>query len=905
MTTILPELPTNLTRLFQALGSARSTTNEVDSKYVIVTPNQRLNRYLQSSYAQYQTVKGRKVWTALNCLPRSAWMTKLWQQIQLSSQHERASWRRLSAIQNKRLWQQVIDAHSTGWELLNPQQIQKHAIDAWQNLRLWQIPLEVLECYPTQLEEVQQLLIWIKAYQQACCEKQLNDDVDIQQCLLQCVQQGNLVLPKQIYLYGFESREPLFQSLLQAAQQHSSIVESVDFINADPVSVHRYIAHDNETELQHAARWSAAILEQDPTARIGVVVPELNSLHTKVERIFNEVFNPQYKQPGYKRHAPVFNMSAAQSLAQTPPIAAALSTLQLNRYEFAVDQIAGVFNSVFIGSEASLIAREALLETLQAEHQTLRSLQLRSLLTVAAENCENLKDFSLGISRFYGLARNKHNSRLSAFEWMEIFQAQLQALAWPGERLLDSLEYQQLAKWQDVLDEFISLDVIYQNADAEKLSLTEALDALKMASQQAFHAQTHDSPIQILGLLEAAGLEFDYLWLTQMDEQTWPPRSAANPLLPSQLQQQHAMPRASSAGELQYAQNLTQRLLSSAKHLIFSYAKQGQSEELQASPLIKHFPVINELQLADVYNTSSEHLDVLTDDAVEPLPAEHAIGGTHILKDYAACPFKAFARYRLHAQKAEIYESGITALDRGNLLHQSLDNLWYRLKDLNALLQLSYEDEVTLVQEVVEAAWRRVFSAKDIGRKLRELELARTQNIIHAWLKLEKQRQHFVVVEREGAHETPIGPMTLRMRYDRMDQLDDSTVVVIDYKSSNTKTINDWASQRPNEPQVPLYALANKTNVGAAAFGLVSARKTAFEGLALSDGIAPGLKTPDDRFQKSLPQTWEDILAQWEEVLTQLATDWVEGKVPVDPKNGAQTCKHCDLQSLCRINISV
>src|SRR5690606_22483190 len=132
------------------------------------------------------------------------------------------------------------------------------------------------------------------------------------------------------------------------------------------------------------------------------------------------------------------------------------------------------------------------------------------------------------------------------------------------------------------------------------------------------------SPIQILGLVEAAGLEVDYLWLTQMDEQTWPPRSAANPLLPSQLQQQHAMPRASSAGELTYAQNLTQRLLSSATHLIFSYAKQGQNEELQASPLIKHFPVINELQLADVYNTSSEQLDVLTDDAVEPLSAERA-----------------------------------------------------------------------------------------------------------------------------------------------------------------------------------------------------------------------------------------------------------------------------------------
>src|SRR5690606_6790704 len=148
------------------------------------------------------------------------------------NKHERASWQRLSTIQNKRLWQQVIDAHSTGWELLNPQQIQRHAVDAWQNLRLWQIPLEVLEKYPTQLEEVQQLLVWIKTCQQVCLENKLHDEIDIQHCLLQCVQQGTLILPKYIYLYGFESQEPLFQSLLQAAQQRSSHIENIDFVNA-------------------------------------------------------------------------------------------------------------------------------------------------------------------------------------------------------------------------------------------------------------------------------------------------------------------------------------------------------------------------------------------------------------------------------------------------------------------------------------------------------------------------------------------------------------------------------------------------------------------------------------------------------------------------------------------------
>src|SRR5204863_377300 len=73
-------------------------------------------------------------------------------------------------------------------------------------------------------------------------------------------------------------------------------------------------------------------------------------------------------------------------------------------------------------------------------------------------------------------------------------------------------------------------------------------------------------------------------------------------------------------------------------------------------------------------------------DRVAPAVREKRVrGGTRVLSDQAACPFRAFARHRLHAEELEEPAEGLDASKRGKLVHLLMQNVWNELKDSTAL----------------------------------------------------------------------------------------------------------------------------------------------------------------------------------------------------------------------------
>ena len=51
-------------------------------------------------------------------------------------------------------------------------------------------------------------------------------------------------------------------------------------------------------------------------------------------------------------------------------------------------------------------------------------------------------------------------------------------------------------------------------------------------------------------------------------------------------------------------------------------------------------------------------------------------GGSTVLTSQSQCAFKAFARARLGAQEWDLAETGLTAAQRGQLLHAVLHSVW-------------------------------------------------------------------------------------------------------------------------------------------------------------------------------------------------------------------------------------
>lgn len=135
----------------------------------------------------------------------------------------------------------------------------------------------------------------------------------------------------------------------------------------------------------------------------------------------------------------------------------------------------------------------------------------------------------------------------------------------------------------------------------------------------------------------------------------------------------------------------------------------------------------------------------------------------------------------------------------------------------------------------------------------------------------------------------------LHLRVDRVDELADGRCVIIDYKTGVVSK-NDWETDNPNDPQLPLYAVTSAQEVAAIAFASLKRGKLGFVGQGDvnpdSDDCLPGIKQDADI-------AWQDRLDAWEQLLIQLANDFRQGKAIVDPT--VMACRYCDLHSLCRI----
>src|SRR5476649_2168218 len=96
-----------------------------------------------------------------------------------------------------------------------------------------------------------------------------------------------------------------------------------------------------------------------------------------------------------------------------------------------------------------------------------------------------------------------------ASEWARAFSEALRIAGFPGERSLDSAEHQTLDKWHELLAELATIERV-----AARMGFQAARERLRaLAHDTVFQPESRDVPIQVMGILESAGQEFDHLWV--------------------------------------------------------------------------------------------------------------------------------------------------------------------------------------------------------------------------------------------------------------------------------------------------------------------------------------------------------------------------------------------------------
>ena len=874
----------------------------IDAGYVLLTPNYRLARRIKAEWDARCVASGMRVWEPLAVRPLEGWLMEQWERaVSLELAPPLVP---LKPMQVLELWQQVIaqeERQSGDYHLLRPSAAAELASQARDTLLRWEVDMTaegIRQSFNLDTDSGT-FTRWLGLFEQRLSSTGQCTPVDCIRHLLA----GAAQLPShRIALVEFDDIPPLFLSTVNALSEEVQAVQPTD--DSGQRMAHAFA--DKRAELLSVAGWAAGIHRRNPAATVGIVLSDMAGDRVAVEYLLRREFDCL----GENYNSLPVNFSTGIALDRAPVVRDALAALSMGLQQVSVTGVVALLQSRFLHlpDSNSALANRFITRLFDDGREQVETADLRY-----AANAIKLGDSK-------GLVLGQHLLAVSGLrelrqpalpsQWVERFSGVLAIWGWPGAGPLDSLEYQQVELWYRTLDEFRDYDAVCQ-----PLMFQDALQLLRHScTRQMSQPQTADSTIQVLGPLEAAGLVFDHLWLSGMQGSSWPAPARPNPFIPQPLQRQLQMPHATAEREWAFSEALFKQYTRSAAILHASYCAQVDGIPEQPSALLRDFTVeeMPERPVVDagwMRQWQQRAVEQLADAQAPPLSLKPAAisfsGGSGLLEDQSQCPFRAYARHRLQVQPLSTFSVALSPGERGSLLHDALFALWGDIDDHQALLALDNAGQEQAAERAVQAAVAAISGGRRrvLGAAYWRLESLRLTGLLCEWLAVERERANFVVLRREEEITLQLARLQIKLRVDRIDQLPDGSLVIIDYKSGTSK-VQDWLGERPARPQLLLYGIAAPGSAAALAFAQVRPRECRFVGLG-EVAAAPGIQTdiPNVVKERMDAHDWQSLNARWRENLERLAEAFIAGDASVDPLAPA-SCTWCGLQPLCRINVA-
>jgi probable DNA repair protein len=882
------------------------------ARVTVLTPNRRLAQTLQADFDSAQAAAGLRTWETADVLPFNAFIERLWEDA-LYSDLAAGVPVLLSSAQEQALWEEAIHATRHAGAFFSASPAAAQCRQAWQLAHGWRLPLNAAGAAPFHVdlqEDALAFLDWSSRYGRATREKRQTDSARLADVVVPHLGHEALRKPATLVLFGFDIVTPQMREFLAAlAAQGTEVVEAA--APAQQASVTRVELVDAKAEIDAAARWARSRLTLSPALsqgrgrpRIGIVVPDLATSRARVQRMFANVMRPDHLVA--EAAALPFNISLGAALADFPLIGDALRLIDLAGPETGFEDASRVIRSPFIaGAEAEMEVRARLDARLRK--RCTPSLALDSLVRLCASpKSPRAPDLLARLQRLAEFRKSGLFGTKIASEWAKGFSDALRIVGFPGERALDSSEHQTLDKWHELLGEFATLERV-----TGKMGFKAARERLRsMAREAIFQPEARDVPIQVMGVLESAGQEFDHLWVMGLTDDAWPLPARPNPFVPVRVQRAAGIPQADPVSSLELDRRITQGWMRCAREVVVSHPRMKDESELAPSPLIASIALssVDDLALErhatlrDAIRAAGA-IETVQDGAAPPVEVTTLSGGTGLFKDQAACPFRAFARRRLASEPLETPRPGLNAADRGTLVHAMLAAVWTSLGSRDRLLAASQTELRSILGACADEAIAQVkrYRADALSGRFGQLERERLVRLAGEWLAVERRRNGFEVVAIEEKHPVTFGGITVNAKLDRMDRLAAGGHAIIDYKTGVCAT-SAWMGKRPDEPQLPMYALGRE-DIAAVAFALVKTGDSRFKGISRAPDLIPNVCPIDKDRGKAAKRyrDWDELVAGWQEELEATGRGFATGDARVDPKRGPATCENCKQHTFCRI----
>ena len=860
---------------------------------LVVTASDRAARALAVTFHHARRAEGLAAWPTPKILDWKSFVRAAWLERASGRDHGNDARLLLNPAQEEALWVGIVGKDKSPATLLEGprHRLAALAMEAHELLCSHAPRFLQTKARNSWQQDAAAFSSWLAAFDETCRSGNLLSPSRLPLALIAMLKADQAVRPP-LLLAGFDRILPVQRDLFDAwGEWH-------EFANGERAAeIHFHAADDLQAELAACAIWCGHQLAANPSTRLLVVTQAASARRGEIERAFLR----------HTGSTTFFEFSLGVPLGQVALARAA---------HFLLRWLDGALNEQeldWLLSTGLAAANPQESAALQSYMRALRRFSLeRTQWTLAAfigQRCaaellpapwvERIIQAQRALAEFARCPQ-------SPLDWAELVPRLLEELHFAGARSLTSAEFQAFHRWQLAGESCGSLGF-----DGRRISWKDFLSQLgRTLDETLFAPESHDAPVQIAGPAESAGLRADAVWFLGADEDAWPTGGTTHPLLPVEIQRDAGMPHATPQLDWELASSITNRLLGSACEVHFSYAKQNETTEARPSRLIVQIAGNAEELTPDLVAPAGEGQLTVTfqDFSRIPFPPGNVAGGAAVLTAQSQCPFKAFATARLAAQHWEPAEAGLTASQRGLLLHSVLHSVWAGPPDgirSHAEL-LSLGDRKAFVAGHVQRALARELRPHHrelMPRRYLELEELRLTGLVVEWLNYEAARIEFQIAETEVKRTGHIEGLTLDLRLDRVDRLSGGSQLVVDYKSGNVSP-SCWDLPRPDDVQLPLYAgfaLDHEhERLGGLVFAKVRTGNMAFAGRLRSATatLLPGLKSVNSLVKN--PLTDEQLLA-WRDCIEQLAKDFIDGKAEVDPREYPRTCERCGLQTLCRI----
>jgi probable DNA repair protein len=851
---------------------------------LVVTASDRAARAAVIAFHRARQSEGLTAWPAPKILNWNSFVLEAWQRRNTDARLL------LNAIQEKSLWAEIAGRNRSMVTLLEGprHRLATSASEAHELLCAYAPQFLRSTSRAAWQQDAAAFREWLTALDEVCLSSNLLSQSRLPNELIPLLKADTSTRPP-LLLMGFDRILPVQRDLLDAWGEWHEVAQ-----NKPAAKIDFFEAVNAQAELAACAIWCSRQLAANPGARLLVVAQAVSAHRGEIERAF------------LRHTGSTFEFSLGIPLSQVAFARAAYLVLRWLDGSLAEQELDWLLATGLAAANsqesAALVAymRALRRNSLERTHWTLEAF--------LGQRCASEYLPISWVERIIAVQRRLADFARrvqSPLDWAELVPRLLEELHFASAHTLTSTEHQAIHRWQQVVESCGSLGF-----DSRRISWKEFLSQLsRILDETLFAPESLNAPIQIAGPAESAGLTTDAIWFLGADEDAWPAAGATHPLLSIEIQRAAKMPHASPQQDWELAESITRRLIASAPEIHFSYARQNEAIEARPSRLVVQFAGPPQLIPAELeLPAATDPLTVAFEDTSRiPYPPGKVAGGAQVLTAQSQCPFKAFATARLAAQGWEPAEAGLTASQRGTLLHAVLHAVWAgppegirSLADLRCL-----NDREAFVAGLVQrtlANELRPHLRDLMPRRYLELEELRLVRLVSEWLDYEENRIEFEIKDTEVRRSVHITGLTLDLRLDRIDRLRDDSLLVIDYKSGNTSP-KSWNLPRPDDVQLPLYAgfaLEDDEILGGLVFAKVRTGSLEFAGEVFDplNTLSDGLKGTSSLVKNKL--TLEQLL-DWRNCIEQLAKDFLAGRADVDPRDYPKTCERCGLQSLCRI----